>query len=470
MAGTFAGAIRLDSARGFWAWVDRFPPGRVPLLLIALAVLSLGVIGYRQVRPTAPACEIWTFTHISSVEFDDRLRQHPQGDEIRVRNLGSAMFDRLAISIATQTELPDLVEIEQSRVGRYFRGPVASIPFVDLTERIRAEGWDERVVTARFAKYTVDGHIFGIPHDIHPVVLVYRPDLLAELGYTPDDMATWEGFIEVAQAFYRPGPIGGETWRRALPLKTTEAWDFLQLLWQRDGDIFDAEGDVIIDSPLAVDTLEFFVRLFERERPVASPSLTGLPEEMRALQQGRFLALLLPDWGLAVMRTLEPRDRRQLAELVRVAPLPAWEPGGRRTSTVGGTAIFIPKGIDDVDRAWELAKFLYFDDESQLTRFRTQSIVPPLKDTYAHPVFAKEVAFFQGQRVGALLTELADEVPPVKGSPYLPEAEAILNRMIARVFEADVSAAEALGDAARELETIIARDAAAVAQATAEGS
>jgi hypothetical protein len=41
--------------------------------------------------------------------------------------------------------------------------------------------------------------------------------------------------------------------------------------------------------------------------------------------------------------------------------------------------------------------------------------------------------------------------------------------MIARVFEDDVAPAEALGDAARELEAIIARDAAAVAKSTAEG-
>lgn len=503
MAGFFAGAIRLDSARGFWAWVDRFPPGRVPLLLIVLAVLSAGLIAYREVQPKRTDFEVWTFTHISYDEFRQILAEIPQGDDVRVRNLGSAMFDRLAISIATQTELPDLVEIEQSRVGQYLRGPIEHIPFVDLTERIEREGWGERVVKARFAKYSVDGHIFGIPHDLHPMVLAYRPDLLAEMGYTPDDLATWERFIEVAQDFYQPGEIGSKHWRRALPLKTTEAWDFLLLLWQRGGDVFDAEGEVVIDSPLAVDTLTFFVSLFEMDPPVASPALSGMVEEFGALEDGHFLAYPVADWGLAAMQLNEPQDRTALADRVQIAPLPAWESGGRRTSTIGGTAMFIPRHTPDVDRAWELAKFLYFDDAALVARFEEQSIVPPLVDIYSATAFSKPRPFFGsypfvlfdigellnlgwpggamaivylpelgrqlyearfGQRVGLILTELALEVPPVNGSPYMPEAEEILNRMMIRVFEGNVQPAAALQRAAEELRAVMRRDRATIEQ------
>jgi arabinosaccharide transport system substrate-binding protein len=435
--------------------VDEFPPGRVPLLLIVLALASGAAVFVRSVIPERSALSVWTFTHIANEEFRQRLATHPAREQTKVLNLGNAMFDRLSLAIMTQKELPDLVEIEQSFVGRYIRGPVEHIPFVDLTERIAREGWDKKVLHARFARYTLGGRIFGIPHDVHPMVLVYRPDVLAALGCTPEDLTTWDRFIEAARKFHRPGELGGSEWRRGLALSTVEAYDFLALLWQRGGDVFDSSGEVTIDTPLAVETLEFYVSLFRSDLPVAGPKLSSWTEDFAALSRGQFLAFPAPDWMLAAMH-LEAET--YLGGKVRCMPLPAWNGGGRRTSTTGGTAMFIPRACADVDRAWELAKLLYFDRESLVRRFRTQSIVPPLRTVYDDPVFDEEVPFFQGQPIGRLLTELALEVPPINGSPYAPEAFSFLNALFADLMEGRLSPKAALSEVARKTRAIIARD------------
>lgn len=439
--------------------IDEFPPGRVPLLLIVLAVASGGAVLVRSVLPDRPAQTVWTFTHIANEEFAARLADRPAGARVKVSNLGSAMFDRLALALMTETELPDLVEIEQSYVGRYLRGPVAHIPFVDLSKRIAREGWNEQVIPARFARYSVGGRIFGIPHDVHPMVLVYRPDVLAELGCTPADLATWDRFIAAAKRFYRPGELGGQQWRRGIGLLVNQGHDFLALLWQRGGDVFDADGNVIIDSPLAIDTLEFYLSLFTSDPPAAGRKLSDWIEDFAALSRGQFLAYAAPDWMLASMQ-LDAREL--LGGKVRCMPLPAWEPGGRRTSTGGGTAMFIPAACPDVDRAWELAKLLYFDRKSLLARFRTQSIVPALRTVYDDPVFDEPSPFFCGQAIGRLLTELAVEVPPIHGSPYLPEAYDFLNAALPQVMAQTRTPREALTEVATRLRAVIARDARAM--------
>ncbi len=471
--------------------VEGFPPGRVPLLLLTLAVLSAGAIIYREAATTDRALTVWTFTHIASEEFKDTLEGHPRwqlvgrgasrmaGDEgdtappytatatrpgpervpVRLSNLGGAMFDRLALAIMTRTELPNLVEVEQAFVGRYLRGPAAHIPFVDLTERLKSEDWYGKVVPARFARYSVEGRIFGIPHDVHPMVLVYRPDVLADLGYTPADLATWEGFKQAARDFYRPGATGTSAWRRGIALHTTEGWDFLMLLWQRGGDVFDAQGDVIIDDPLAIDTLEFYVSLFNEETPVAGGKLSDLIEDCRALANGQFLAYAAPDWMLAAMQL---NAETILKGKVKCIPLPAWETGGRRTSTAGGTAMFIPADAKRTDESWTLAKDLYFNEDALIKRFRKQNIIPALTTVYDHSVFDEPLPFFQGQAVGRLLTELAPEVPPINGSPYTPEASKYLDIVIPQVLKGSRTPAEALDDVARKLRAVMARDRAAI--------
>ncbi len=445
-------------------WADEFPPGRVPLLLLVLALASGTAVAVRQVRSAPPRFSVWTFVHLAGEEFQQRLAADPAHADVEVRNLGTAMFDRLALAVMTRTELPNLVEIEQSVIGRYLRGPVEHIPFVDLTERLEREGWFERCVPARFARYTVGGRTFGLPHDLHPMVLVYRPDVLAELGYRPEDLATWDDWCAAARRFYRPGALGTRTWRRGMPLSTIEGYTYLALLWQRGGDMFDATGEVTLDSPLAVDTLERYLAMLGGDPPAAGPALSSMIEDFAALSRGQFLGLLAADWMLAVMQ----KDGRTLLEgRVQIMPLPAWERGGRRTTTVGGTALCIPKDAGPPDRAWEIAKLLYFDHRSLVERFRTQSIVPLLRASWTDPVFDEPAPFFQNQRIGRVLTELADEVPPVHGSPYMAEGYKLLDAVFADVTAGRVTPRAALAGVAAELRARMARDRAAVARARA---
>lgn len=435
--------------------MDFFPAGRVPLLVCVAAVLSGAVVTARWVRQEQGQFTLWTFTYLSADGFSRQLDEHGLADQVRLQNLGRAMTERLALAVMTGKDLPDLVEVEQSEFGQYLRGPIEQIPFVDLTDRLRGEGWHDRLIASRLARYSHAGRVYGIPRDVHPAVLVYRPDVLADLGYRPDDLATWDDWFAAARDFYRPGAAGSSTWRYGLALSDVEAYDFLMLLWQRGGDVFDAAGEVIIDNELAVDTLEFYIGLFRGDPPACGPKLSGWNEDFAALARGQIVALPAVDWMLATMRM---EADAALAGKVRCMPLPAWEAGGRRTSTSGGTMMGIPRDCRDVDQSWEIAKQLYFDKDALIATFRRQSVVPALRSVYDDPAFDEPVAFFQGQPVGRLLTQLAEEVPTVQGSPYAPTAYALLNALFAEVMKQRVSPRDALTNVARELRDTMARD------------
>jgi len=451
--------------RRWMDWMDGFPLGRVPLLLLVFAGISGAAVLVRSATRRDYDLTIWTFNHLAYDEFRGRLAGRPDRERIHLLNLGRAMTDRLSLGVMTRTELPNLVEVEQSEVGQFLRGPLEKIPFVDLTDRIRAEGWDRMCIEARFARYAVRGRIFGIPHDVHPVVIVYRPDILAELGYRPEDLAIWKDWVTAAKAFYRPGARGTHEWRCGLGLSPVEAFDYLMLLWQRGGDFFDADGNVTIDGPVAVDTLEVYLSLFRSDPPAAGPRLTHWAEDFAALARGQYLGMMLPDWMLATMRT----DARTLLEgKLRCMPLPAWEPGGRRTSTAGGTMMGIPRDAGNVDAAWEMAKFLYFDHDVLVRRFRDYSMVPVRRTVFDDPAFDEPVPFFGGQRVGRLLTELAEQVPPVHGSPYTPEAFTLLNAVFAKVVAGEIAPRAALEQVARQLRATMERDRLMIQAAAAE--
>ena len=79
-------------------------------------------------------------------------------------------------------EIPDLVEMEISLVGRFFRPPLKEVGFLPLDAQLDRTGWRDRLLQSRLAPWQKEGVTFGVPHDVHPCTITYRDDLFREAG------------------------------------------------------------------------------------------------------------------------------------------------------------------------------------------------------------------------------------------------------------------------------------------------
>ena len=103
-----------------------------------------------------------------------------------------------------------------------------------------------------------------------------------------------------------------------------------------------------------------------------------------------------PDWRSWVFEDEVPSLKGKMA----LMPLPAWKPGGRRTSVWGGTGLMIMKATKNPELAWELAKFLYFDTPELGKRFQATNILPVLKDAWNLPEFDRPNPYWSNQPIG----------------------------------------------------------------------
>jgi arabinosaccharide transport system substrate-binding protein len=113
-------------------------------------------------------------------------------------------------------------------------------------------------------------------------------------------------------------------------------------------------------------------------------------------------------------------------------PLPAFEKGGRRTSTWGMTGLTISKATKHPELAWELAKFLYFNREDLGARFAVTNIIPSLKEAWDLPEFEQPNAYYSGQKVGAEYARLAPQVPPIFSSAVYKQGQTKLDEASTR--------------------------------------
>jgi len=270
------------------------------------------------------------------------------------------------------------------------------------------------MVESRFAMYSSRGRIFGLPHDVHPVVLVYRRDIVEELGINVDELTTWDKFVEVGRDISKDFDGDGVLDRYMLDTHRDDGTNVMPVLMrQRGTDMFDAKGDCVFDNEIVVDTFIWLIHQIRGENRIGFPCDWG-QSLSQAMIDGFVLFYIAPDWRTKTFQLDVPNLKGKLA----LMPLPAWEPGGRRTSTWGGTGIGITKYSSRKELAWKLAKFLYLRKEDMGKRFKAMNIIPALKDAWDMPELDEPSEFYSGQPLGRIFADLAPSTPPNYVTPY----------------------------------------------------
>ena len=437
---------------------DSFPLGKGPMVMLILFIIT-SIFIFSATDEKEESIEFWIFANTHYEEYQARVpifeALHP-GVNVKLINYGGSMHDKLLTALLSDFGAPDIVEVEITSIGRFLKGAIDEIGFVDLKPRLEGEGWMEKLVVSRFTPWSYGGKIYGLPHDLHPVVLLYRDDLFKAAGVDMTEIETWDDFIIAGKKATRDLDGDGENDQYAIVLDRRTESDYFNLLLQRGAGFFDVKGNVVIDSDIAIGTLTFFTSLFN-EHKIATPvygTWHGDPSNFAAMQDGRILSILAPDWYVGILKSQVP----QMAGKWKAVAMPSWEPGGRRTTTRGGTMIGITKQCPNPDLAWEFLKFAYFDKSGLINRYETTRIIPPLKAAWDNPIYSEPDAYLGGQPLGNLFIDLAPDLPPRYQNPYWSEAADLLNDAIFNAVTEKQTPHQALTELADKVRSIIAKD------------
>lgn len=393
-----------------------------PLVVAAIAVVS-SILVVAWPKAEREGLAFWTFAPHHTRMYDPAIEQwntdldpddpHQQPVVLSTISTG-AMTQRTQAGFWAQTPTADLMEVERSMIGRFVAGPIEEVGFHDLTDRIREEGIDQRLNAASFAPWTSRGRIFGLPHDVHPVLLVYRADLVEAAGIDVSQIETWDDFERLMRPLIADLDGDGTNDRYLLGLWYTGIDDLEVLLLQAGGGTFDADGRSLIASEQNAKVLARVVSWCLGPNRIAIDAPEFSPSGNQLKLEGRVVAALMPDWLAGVWIDSMPA----LGGRLKLMPIPAWEPDGRRTSVRGGTMLAIPKTTENFEAAWAFAKELYLSPDLARELFVSNHIISPVMDLWAEPFYAARSDYFSGQQSGLAFIEQAPHVPHRSSSPF----------------------------------------------------
>lgn len=404
-------AHRLDRVR---AARGAMPLG--PLVILAAALISSTYILAFPLR-SQPGVRFWMFARLHHQMYEPRVAEWNLAAEPRVNLvlLGTqALEQRMLSAFLAETSVAELIEVERRNAARTFGGPLESVGFVDLTDRLRNEGLLDQINSASFSPWTKSGRIFGLPHDVHPVMLGYRADLVEAAGIDVSQIETWDDFVRILSPLMAETGSDGRPTRYLLNLWETHQESVELLLLQAGGGLFDEAGMPTLDLPVNTEVLTQIALWCVSDQRIAADAPYFSASGNRLLLDGFVIASFVPDWMCNIWRNEIP----QLAGKVKLMPLPAWTHGGRRTSVWGGTMLGISRTAANPDALWKFAKHLYLSPELARELYRQGDIVSPVRSLWSDSIYDQPDEFFSEQPKGRMYIDLAPSVPFRHNSPF----------------------------------------------------
>jgi multiple sugar transport system substrate-binding protein len=277
---------------------------------------------------------------------------------------------------------------------------------------------------------TYQDELFGLPFIEFPVAFIYRKDVLkkagAEVPKTLDEMKA------LSEKINDPPNLYGNTVQGTVGGAGANTWNWYPILFSYGGDILDESGKPVINSPEAVQALQFYVDLYKCCSPKESVNWDNSAPYEPIL--GGKLAMLVTDADTypQVVKGKYP---------IGIAKMPAGPAGAKPLA--GSWSYSISKYSKNKEAAWLFMQ--YIASKEAMPAYEKAGGIPPRLSTLQ-------------ESDNPLFKVVAESLQDAKGLPKVPnylELEDAISRAIADALLGKKSPQEALDGAQSELEGLV---------------
>ncbi|MBV7339261.1 twin-arginine translocation signal domain-containing protein [Chloroflexi bacterium TSY] len=365
-------------------------------------------------------------------EFEERF-----GISLTYEILGrDAMTKKLPTTLMAGSGFPDILEQNAGDIVGFMKGEDAQIPMLALNEFIDNSPYADAVLQSRWARYTKDGKIYGAPHDVHPIVMIYNDVLWQEFGVDVASLNSWDDLLAACQAV---GPeLGDQDGNQRFPIMDSLNASTLPTMMLQNGVWWTGEdGEPTLADPNFKVAVDNWMRFKDYRTDIDWGAHTAM------LKSGQILMQPVPDWFYGIHKQAASEDPDFLADSpMRVRTVP----DGPATGSWGGTACSVLKASPIAPEAVDIMLYIYFENgENQLdTRWLETGILPPVPAAWETDAYKEGDDYVGGQVSGEVFVEAAKALPPYFENWKTNLVVSAWNEQFSLAWEGEISVDEAI--------------------------
>jgi len=341
----------------------------------------------------------------------------------------------MTTALATGANLPDVMAIEASYIGRFAQS--------GGLENLNKAPYNAGEFTQKITPFTIaqgsdsKGALRAMPADIGPGALFYRQDILEKSGVTQADLIkSWDSFIEAGIKI--KAATGDYLLANAVDIKDIYIRSNLK---DGEGVYFDKDYNILVTSP----------RFHEAFRLSKKARMAGIDAKVapwtnewtEGLKRGAISAQMMGAWlGGHLQDWIAP----DASGLWRSAPLP-----NGALASWGGSFYSIPVKAEHKAEAWKFIKFMATNKEIQLLAMKTINAFPSLIEAQDDPFFEEKLPYLGNQQARLDWKKTAMQIPAVSMDRYDEVARQIVSDALEQVLEHDADIDTVLANAEKQI-------------------
>lgn len=346
-----------------------------------------------------------------------------------------AMRDRILTSFLAPSSTYDVIIIDNPWMEEFANAGYLA----PLDEHIAAtEGYNfDDFVGALSTIGVVDGQTYGVPYYNYALGLIVRQDIFDEEGL--EIPTTIEGYMQTVQAL-TTDDFFGAAMQPQKGYKIMEEWK--NWLYANGGDVFDGDGNVIINNEAAVTALTQYIETYNTAAPANSLNW-GFDEALRAMSSGTAATMLSYNWMLPALNA-EGGISGDLAGNFTLHEVP----GGK--AVLGTWSWGIPANVSDKDAAWDYISWI---TSPEIAKRRAIMGGAPVRTS----VLNDEEVWTQGfgEDYYKALTGILEDAAPLTSGSNAEELIEIIGTELSEAVSGQKTPQQALDDAAQAVERAI---------------
>ncbi len=331
-------------------------------------------------------------------------------------DLEVVIFEREGLEQKLQTQLasgvmdglPDIVLIEDYSAQKFL-----------LSYPGAFEPLGNHIDMSKFAQYkvdiaSVDGTAYSLPFDSGVTGWFYRTDILAEAGYSHEDLVdiTWDEVLEMAETVYETTGV------QLMSVGVDSATATRPMMQGAGSWYFDADGNPnLVGNPAFAASVETYGELLRSE---AIDKSNGWNDYTGAFLSGEVASVVSGVWMTATVKS-----NQDLAGNWGVAPVPRLDlEGAVNASNTGGSSWYVLSSAPQKDLAIEFLDTIWGGDIDFYQKILVdQGAFGSLLAAREGPAFQASDDFFGGQPVWANFSTWMSEIPGVNYGIFSYEAD-----------------------------------------------
>ena len=259
------------------------------------------------------------------------------------------------------------------------------------------------------------------PWDVAPAMLFYRTDIFEECGVNPEDIKTWDDYIEAGKVINEK--TNGKTKIMGFDYNGTSSFDMpLIIFYEQGGSFFDESGNVQFNSDAVTTAFGIFQKMIDEVIAMNLPN--EWTDRITALAND---SLCTVPYGVWFAGTLKENLADQAGKWSCI-PLPAVEEGGNNQVNSGGSTVMVSSTTKYPELCKGFIEWFFLSTEGSRINMEVSTLFDAYMPAYTDESYTKTDEYF-GMSPAALAAQLCEEIPDLPFPAYFTD--------IGQIFQSD---------------------------------